>query len=420
MDKFVIHGGKKLTGTVEISGSKNAALPILIAGLLIARGETVIKNVPNLVDINTVLNLLQYLGVKIEWNKEEHVVALDASNLNRHEAPYDLVRKMRASFLVMGPLLARLKKARVSLPGGCVLGPRPIDYHLNAFKMLGAEIIEEKGYVSARAKTLKGTVIHFDRPSHTGAENVMMAACLAKGKTTIINAACDPEVVDLAKFLNKAGAKIKGAGFNVVEIEGVKELKPVEFSVMPDRLEAGTFIMAVGITGGEILLKPRCDSYLSIVIAKLKEAGIDFKAQKNGLKISRNGALKSIDITTFPYPGFPTDLQSSVMALCCKAKGTSHINETVFAERFTHVMELIRLGADIKIAGQEAIITGVNHLNGTSVMASDIRAGAGLVVAALAASGKSEILRVYHVDRGYEHIETKLGRLGADIKRVED
>jgi len=415
MDKFVIRGGKKLTGTVQISGSKNAALPILIASLLINRGETVIKNVPNLADIGTVLNLLQYLGVKIEWNKKEHVVVLDASNLNCHEAPYDLVRKMRASFMVMGPLLARLKKAKVSLPGGCVLGPRPIDYHLNAFKMLGAEIIEEKGYVSAVTKNLKGTVIHFDKPSHTGTENVIMAACLAKGKTTIINAACDPEVTDLAQFLNKAGARIKNAGFSVVEIEGVKELKPVEFSVMPDRLEAGTLIMAAGITGGEILLKPRCDSYLGIVVAKLKNAGIDFKMQKNGLKVSRNGTLKSIDITTFPYPGFPTDLQASAMALCCAAKGVSHINETVFAERFTHVMELVRLGADIKTAGQEAIITGVNKLKGASVMASDIRAGAGLVVAALAASGKSEILRVYHVDRGYENIETKLSRLGADI-----
>lgn len=419
MDKFVISGGKKLTGTVRISGSKNAALPILIAGLLIEKGETVIKNVPNLADIQTVLNLLEHLGVKVKTDKKEHVVALDASNLTCHEASYDLVRKMRASFLVMGPLLARINKAKVSLPGGCVLGPRPIDYHLNAFRLLGAKIVEEKGYVSGYVDSLKGAVIHFDRPSHTGTENVMMAACLANGKTTIINAACDPEVADLAEFLNLAGAKIKGAGNNITEIEGVKRLNPVEYSIMPDRLEAGTLMIAAGITGGNILLKPRIDRYLSMVIAKLKESGINFKLQKDGMRVSGDGSLKAIDVTTFPYPGFPTDLQASVMALCCVAKGISHINETVFTDRFTHVMELVRLGADIKVAGQEATITGVKHLEGTSVMSSDIRAGAGLVVATLAAAGQSEILRVYHIDRGYENIERKLEELGAEIKRMK-
>ncbi|MCD6162039.1 MAG: UDP-N-acetylglucosamine 1-carboxyvinyltransferase [candidate division Zixibacteria bacterium] len=419
MDKFVIHGGKRLSGTVEISGSKNAALPILIAGLLVEKGKTTIKNVPNLADIETILNVLNHLGVKSEWDKKEHIVIMDASNLSGYEAPYELVRKMRASFMVMGPLLARLKKAKVSLPGGCVLGPRPIDYHLTAFAALGAKITEGKGYVTVSIKKLKGAAIHFDKPSHTGTENVIMAACLADGKTTIVNAACDPEVIDLADFLNKAGAKIKGAGNNTIEIEGVRRLKPVEYSVMPDRLEAGTMIAAAGITGGEIVIKPRCDDYLSVVIAKLEKAGMKFKPQKNGLKVSSGGRLESIDLTTFPYPGFPTDLQASMMSLCCISKGISHIIETVFTDRFTHVMELIRLGADIKIAGQEAVITGVNRLNGASVMASDIRAGAGLVVAALAASGKSEILRVYHIDRGYEHIEAKLQKLGADIQRLK-
>jgi UDP-N-acetylglucosamine 1-carboxyvinyltransferase len=420
MDKFVINGGKKLSGTITLQGSKNAALPILVAGLLFEKGKTVIKNIPELADIDTMLKVLGHLGVKTNWNKSDRSVTLDASTITNFEAPYDLVRKMRASFLVMGPLLARCQKARVSLPGGCVLGPRPVDYHLKAFARLGATITEDQGYVTAEAKNgLNGTVIHFDKPSHTGTENVIMAACLAKGKTTIINAGCDPEVVDLANFLNNAGAKISGAGSTIVEIEGVKQLNPVEHTVMPDRLEAGTFIMAAAATGGELMIKPKCDQYLSIVNDKLMAAGVDIKPQKDGLWVSRKGPLDAIDITTFPYPGFPTDLQASILALTCVGKGISHIRETVFTDRFTHVMEMTRLGADIKVAGEEAIITGVERLTGASVMASDIRAGAGLVVAALAAHGTTEVLRVYHVDRGYEHIEDKLRSIGADIKREE-
>ena len=419
MDKFVIDGGRKLTGTVEISGSKNAALPILVAGLLVEKGKTVVKNVPDLADMDTILKVLTHLGVEIFWDKEESIVTVDAASIKNYDAPYDLVRKMRASFLVMGPLLARFNKARVSLPGGCVLGPRPVDYHIKAFTKLGAEISDVKGYVEATCKGLRGTVIHFDRPSHTGTENVMMAACLAKGKTTIINAACDPEVVDLARFLSCAGAKITGAGSNIIKIDGVKKLHPVEYTVMPDRLEAGTFMMAVGATGGKVLIKPLCDGYLSIVIDKLREAGIEIKRQKDAILVSRKNPLAPVDVTTFPYPGFPTDFQASIMAMCCISKGISHIRETVFSERFTHIMELIRLGADIKVSGQEAIVTGVKQLKGTSVMASDIRAGAGLVVAALSASGMSEILRIYHIDRGYEHIEKKLQKLGANIIREE-
>ncbi len=417
MDKFVVRGGTKLSGSVTISGSKNAALPILVAGLLVEKGETVIRNVPDLADISTVLNLLKHLGVEYHWHKDENTVTLDASNLKSHEAPYDLVRKMRASFLVMGPLLARFGKAKVSMPGGCVLGPRPIDYHLMAFMRLGAQVIDKQGYVTAKVSSLKGADIFFDRPSHTGTENVMMAACLAKGKTTIINAACDPEVVDVAEFLKKAGAKISGAGSTVIEIEGVKKLRGVEYSVMPDRLEAGTFIMAVGATGGEIRIKPNCDNILGMVNAKMRDAGLSFKSGKTGTTVSSNGKLKAIDFTTFPFPGFPTDLQASAMAMCCLGEGTSHIKETVFTDRFTHVMELVRLGADIRIAGQEAIVTGVKELRGASIMASDIRAGAGLVVAALAARGESEILRIYHIDRGYEAIELKLQALNADIVR---
>lgn len=419
MDKFIIKGGKSLSGEIKLSGSKNAALPILVAGLLIEKGKTVIKNVPNLADIETILKVLEYLGVKTEWNARNHIVALDAADLHSHEAPYDLVRKMRASFLVMGPLLARMRKARVSLPGGCVLGPRPVDYHIKAFKAMGAKINEEQGYVEASAPSLHGATIYFDKPSHTGTENVMMAACLGKGKTTIVNAACDPEVVDLAQFLNKAGAKISGAGGHQVQIEGVKRLAPIEYSIMPDRLEAGTLIMATASAGGEIVIKPRCDSYLGMVMARLGEAGVAFEARKGSLRVTRNGALKAIDIATFPYPGFPTDLQASAMPMCCLAKGISHIRETVFTERFTHVMELVRLGADIKVAGEEAIITGVPRLTGASVMASDIRAGAGLVVAGVAAGGETEILRIYHIDRGYERLENKLQQLGVEMRRVQ-
>jgi UDP-N-acetylglucosamine 1-carboxyvinyltransferase len=420
MDKFIINGGRKLSGEMTLQGSKNAALPILAAGLLFDKGQTTIKNVPNLADIDTMLQVLNHLGVKTTWDKSAQVVTMDASNIATGEAPYDLVRKMRASFLVMGPLLGRTGQARVSLPGGCVLGPRPVDYHLKAFARLGATIEEEQGYVKAIAKKgLKGTVIHFDKPSHTGTENVMMAACFAQGATTIINAGCDPEVVDLADFLNKAGAKIRGAGSVVMEVDGIKELNPVEHSVMPDRLEAGTFMMAVGTAGGEIKIKPNPEIFMSMVVDKLKESGLELRPEKDGLRVARRGALKALDITTFPYPGFPTDLQASALALSCLCEGISHIKETVFTERFTHVMELTRLGADIKVAGDEAMITGVKMLQGAGVMASDIRAGAGLVVGALGAIGTSEILRIYHVDRGYEHIENKLNSLGADVRRID-
>jgi UDP-N-acetylglucosamine 1-carboxyvinyltransferase len=420
MDKFVVNGKRKLTGELTLQGSKNAALPILAAGLLFTKGQTTIKNVPNLADIDTMLQVLNHLGVKTTWDKTAQVVTMDASNIETGEAPYDLVRKMRASFLVMGPLLGRTGQARVSLPGGCVLGPRPVDYHLKAFARLGATIEEEQGYVKAIAKNgLKGTAIHFDKPSHTGTENVMMAACLSPGTTTIINAGCDPEVVDLANFLNKAGAKIRGAGSVVMEIEGIKELKPVEHSVMLDRLEAGTFMMAVGTAGGEIKLSPDPSAFMSIVIDKLKDSGLELTSVKDGLKIAYKGTPKAMDITTFPYPGFPTDLQASALAMCCLCDGISHIKETVFTERFNHVMELTRLGADIKVAGEEAIITGVKGMQGAGVMASDIRAGAGLVVGALGASGITEILRIYHVDRGYQKIEDKLNSIGADIKRIE-
>jgi UDP-N-acetylglucosamine 1-carboxyvinyltransferase len=326
---------------------------------------------------------------------------------------------MRASFLVMGPLLARLKKAKVSLPGGCVLGQRPVNLHLLGLAKLGVQIIEEHGYVIATAEELKGNTIYFDRPTHTGTENIIMAGALSQGKTTLINAACDPEVVDLANFLNLMGAKIEGAGTPVINIHGVKKLKAVEYSPIYDRLEASTYMMAAGITGGYIELKNIELEHLSPVVYKLKQMGVEIDANKGRLKIIGPKKLKATSITTYPHPGFPTDMQSSIMALATIADGTSSIRETVFEDRFTHVMEYIRLGADIKISGDIATINGVPKLKGASVMASDIRAGAGLVLAGLSAEGTTEVLRVYHIDRGYEKMEEKLSRLGAEIKRVK-
>ena len=418
MDKFIVRGGKKLSGKVEISGSKNAALPIIVASLLAEMGKTVLSNIPNLMDIRTIIGVIKGLGAKATYDPESGRLVVDAADIKSHIAPYDLVRKMRASFLVMGPLLSRIGKARVSLPGGCVLGPRPIDQHILGFKRLGARVTESKGYISASAKVLKGTDIFFDRPSHTGTENVMMAAVLAKGKTAIINAACDPEVVDLAVFLNKMGARIEGAGSARIEINGVRKLRAAEHRIMPDRLEAGTFLLAVGACGGRIEIIETDPASNEILISKLRGTGMDIEVRKDKIVASRGGRPGSIRITTYPYPGFPTDLQAAAMAFAAIGNGTSYIRETVFTERFTHVMELQRLGADIIISGDEAVVNGVKRLNGASVMASDIRAGAGLTIGALAAGGESEILRIYHIDRGYQSIEKKFESLGGNIRRI--
>lgn len=418
MDKFIVRGGKKLSGKVEISGSKNAALPIIVASLLAEKGKTVLSNIPDLMDIRTIIGVIKGLGAKATYDPEAGSVIIDAADIKSHIAPYDLVRKMRASFLVMGPLLSRIGKARVSLPGGCVLGPRPIDQHILGFKRLGARLTESKGYISASAKVLKGTDIFFDRPSHTGTENVMMAAVLAKGKTAIINAACDPEVVDLAVFLNKMGARISGAGTARIEIAGVRQLRAAEHRIMPDRLEAGTFLLAVGACGGRIEIIETDPTSNEILISKLRGTGMDIEIRKDKIVASRGGRPGSIRITTYPYPGFPTDLQAATMAFAAIGNGTSYIRETVFTERFTHVMELQRLGADIIISGDEAVVNGVKRLNGASVMASDIRAGAGLTIGALAAGGESEILRIYHIDRGYQSIEKKFESLGGNIRRI--
>ncbi len=420
MDKFVIKGGKPLNGHIKVEGSKNAALPIIVASLLIEKGKTVIKNVPPLRDIYSIIKVIEFLGAVVTYDEKRHVMTVNAENLNGNTAPYELMRQMRASFLVLGPILARMGEAKVSLPGGCVLGARPVDFHIKAFQQMGAKVSEKRGYILAKAQPLVGGTIYFDRPSHTGTENILFGAVFAKGKTHITNAACDPEIVDVANFLNKAGAKIHGAGTPDIVIEPVKKLKNIEYSVSGDRLVAGTYMMAAAITGGKVKLTGVDPSHLTMVNHKLVEMGCKIAFAKNGLTIKGPKRPRPVTATTFPYPGFPTDLQAGLMAVCCISSGTSTIRETVFKDRFSHTMELRRLGADVNVSSDEATINGVNELLGAEVMASDIRAGAGIVLACLAASGKSEVLRVYHVDRGYNRMEEKLSSLGADIVRVNE
>jgi len=418
MDKFIIQGPNKLEGTITTDGSKNAALPIMAGALLIDSGATVIRNVPPLRDINTFIKVLEFLGAKVQYDSKECVVTINAAELNSNTAPYELMRQMRASFLVLGPILARLGEARVSLPGGCSLGARPVDYHIKAFQRLGAKIEEEAGYVVASGKPLTGQVVYFDRPSHTGTENLLFGACFARGATTIINAACDPEVVDVAEFLNKAGAKISGAGTPTVTIEPVGRLNAVAPTVSGDRLVAGTYLIGAAMTGGRIEVSGVAPEDLTMVNRKLEEMGCEISLTTDTVSLQAPRKLQATNITTFPFPGFPTDLQACMMAAACISSGTSHISETVFKDRFSHTMEMRRLGAEINLSGAEAVVHGVAGLKGAEVMAPDIRAGAGITLACLAAGGKSEVLRVYHIDRGYDHLEAKLASLGADISRT--
>lgn len=418
MDKFVINGGRKLNGSIKVEGSKNAALPIIASTILLKKGVSVLDNIPPLKDIYTIRKVLEFIGAKIEYDPKKMRMEIDCSQINDNVAPYDLMRQMRASFLVLGPLLARTGEAKVSLPGGCTLGPRPVDYHIQGFRTLGAEITEDAGYIIARAKQLKGTTVYFDRPSHTGTENILFGTVTAKGTTHIINAACDPEVVDVARFLNACGAKISGAGTASVVVEGVKSLKPASYKVTGDRLVAGTYMCGAAITGGSVEIKGIDPSHLTMVSRKLIEMGCEINEQKNGIFIKGPKIPKPIKVVTFPFPGFPTDLLPCIMAVATIASGTSRIKETVFEDRFSHMMELRRLGADITVALNEATLNGVSKLKGASVMASEIRGGAGLTLACLAAEGTSELLRVYHVDRGYSGLDEKLSSLGADIKRV--
>ena len=416
MDKIIIEGGHSLKGEVKISGAKNAALPILVSSLL-ADGWNTYTNIPDLKDIESTLLLLSSLGAKVE--REKDTVRIDASGLNNSEASYDLVRKMRASILVLGPLLARLKEARVSLPGGCAIGARPINLHLKGLAKLGVSVEVEHGYIKASVDCLRGNSIYFDISTVTGTENLMMAAVLADGVTILGNAAREPEIIAVADVLNKMGADIKGAGTSEITIRGVSSLKPVSVSIIPDRIEAGTFMVASALTGGDITLTGCRSDHLEAVIHKLSLTGTEVIVDGNNIRVKGPDKIKSVDVKTLAYPGFPTDMQAQFMVLMSVACGFSIISETIFENRFIHVSELRRMGAQIEVSGNSAVVQGVKQLSGAPVMASDLRASASLILAGLVARGKTEVNRVYHLDRGYQSIEAKFAKLGAAVKRVK-
>ena len=421
MDKILIEGGPRLRGEVSISGSKNASLPILAASLLTDE-KIGVKNVPDLSDISHMMHLLKELGVRAE-RLDDGTIETTPEHEDAFEAPYDIVRKMRASVCVLGPLLAKRKRARVSLPGGCVIGLRPIDLHLKGLAALGAKIDIEHGYIVAEADKLRGTDIFLGGPFGStvlGTANVTMAAVLAEGITIIESAACEPEVADLARFLNKMGARISGIGTPRLVIEGVKSIKGAEYSVIPDRIEAGTFMIAAAVTGGEVVLRGARSEHLGAVVDTLKQVNVALAREDNLCRVSSNGVLRSTDVTTHGYPGFPTDLQAQMMALLSVAGGISVITEKIYPDRYMHIAELNRMGARVRKEGASAIIEGVRSLSGAPVMASDLRASAALIVAGLVARGTTTINRVYHIDRGYEQIEKKFAALGAHIKRVSD
>ncbi|MFB3909644.1 MAG: UDP-N-acetylglucosamine 1-carboxyvinyltransferase [Candidatus Eisenbacteria bacterium] len=417
MDAIEIVGGKRLSGEIPISGAKNAALPMMTASLLLS-GETRIRNVPHLRDIVTMLELLRLLGV--EGGYEDHSLRLDATNIVSTEAPYDLVRQMRASIYVLGPLLARCGRARVSLPGGCAWGPRPVDLHIKGMEALGATVNLEHGYIMATCEgRLRGNRIAFDISSVGATGNVMMAATLARGTTRIENAACEPDIVALADFLIAAGAKIRGHGTKTIEIEGVDSLHPVAFTNIPDRIETGTYLAAGAITGGEIIATGARPEHVEIVLARLQEMGCAIHCEGDRISLRRDGPLRAVSLRTEVYPGFPTDLQAQFMALLCVAEGTGVITETIYFDRFTHVPELTRFGANISLQGNVATVRGVGQLQGARVMSTDIRASSALLLAGLVAGGTTTVSRIYHIDRGYEAIERKLAGAGASIRRIQ-
>lgn len=415
MDKFVVRGGKKLKGTVKISGAKNGVLAMMPATIL-APGIYTMENVPNLRDVWTMSRLLNDMGVYSELNGDE--LFIDSRNIYSFEAPYEHVKKMRASFYVLGPLVARFGRAKVSLPGGCAWGPRPVDLHLKGLEKLGAELRIEGGYVVASSNGLRGTTIHLDVPSVGATGNILMASVFAKGTTIISNAAIEPEITALAKFLVKMGAKIDGIGTNTLKIEGVETLSPTNEVIIPDRIEAGTFLIAGAITEGVVTIE-RCNPYhITSIISKLEEAGCELEIHEDKVTVRLEGPPKPVDITTAVYPGFPTDMQSQWVAFMLKAEGVAKVTETIYPDRFKHIPELQRLGAQVEMSENTAIVYGGKPLSGASVMGSDLRGSAALVLGALIAEGESEILRVYHIDRGYESIDKKLKKLGADIERV--
>ena len=423
MYKLKIQGGQRLQGEVVISGAKNAALPEICAALLTAE-PFVLRNVPRLQDVDTMLNLLRGMGVQVQWtspsndDEQSHELELNAKNITSLEAPYDLVKTMRASILVLGPLLSRFGKAKVSLPGGCAIGARPVEQHIKGLQAMGAEISVEHGYIVASAKRLQGARIRTDMVTVTGTENLLMSAVLAQGETVLENAAKEPEVVDLAELLIKMGAKIEGHGTDVIKIQGVDALHGCTHEVIPDRIEAGTFLCAVAATGGSVVLRNVNANHMGALLDKLRSAGAQIEVGENFIKIAANQRMLAQDFVTTEYPGFPTDMQAQFMALNCTAQGNSMVEETIFENRFMHVNELLRLGARIGINGRKASIEGVDTLQGATVMATDLRASASLVIAGLVAEGETIVDRIYHLDRGYDRMENKLRQLGAMIERV--
>jgi len=416
--KILVEKSGPLKGTVKLSGAKNSVLPILAASLL-AQEKCILEDIPGLKDVDVICELLASIGADVKARTKDGLIEVNSSRIDNFEAPYELIRKMRASFLVLGPLLARMGKARISLPGGCAIGTRPIDLHLKGFQALGAKIDVGHGYVEASADKLIGDRIYLDFPSVGATENIMMAATMAEGTTIIENAAEEPEIVDLANFLNAIGAKIKGAGTDTIKIQGVKELGGTRHAVIPDRIEGGTFMVAAAMTKGDVTITNVLSDHLKPIIAKLKECGVEIMVNGDSIRVNAKNGFLATDIKTLPYPGFPTDMQAQFMALLSIAKGTSVVIETVFENRFMHAAELKRMGANIKIDGRSAVVEGVDFLQGAQVKATDLRAGAALILAGMVAEGTTEISDVYHLDRGYVSIEKKLQALGANIKRVE-
>ena len=419
MEKLIVKGGNRLVGAVKTSGAKNAVLPIIAASIL-GTTPSHLDEVPMLEDVHTISEVLKCLGLAVECSPEKNVLDIDSTEITSYEAPYELVRTMRASFLVMGPLLARIGKARISMPGGCAIGARPIDIHLKGFEALGVKIEQGHGYIEASApEGLKGTSIYFDFPSVGATENIMMAASLAEGTTILENAAEEPEIVDLANYLNKMGAKIRGAGTDTIRIEGVEKLHGADYTIIPDRIEAGTYMIAAAMTGGDIVVENVLPEHQKPLIAKLREAGAVVEEDIDKVRVIGKNQLKAVSIKTQPYPGFPTDMQAQMMAMMVIAEGRSKVTETVFENRFMHVVELNRMGAQISTEGRSAVIDGPCKLTGCDVRATDLRAGAAMILAGLVAEGTTRIGDLHHIDRGYENIVAKLKNLGADIERVD-
>ena len=420
MEKLIIHGGNRLEGRVKISGAKNAVLPIIAATLLGQDAPSLLDEVPALEDVHTITEVLKKLGVKAEFDETKHQLKVDSTVIGSCESPYDLVRKMRASFLIMGPLLARCGQAKISLPGGCAIGTRPIDLHLKGFEALGADIKIGHGFIEATApEGLKGAKIYLDFPSVGATENILMAASMAEGQTILENPAQEPEIVDLANYLNVMGAKIRGAGTNVIKIDGVPKLMGRDYTIIPDRIEAGTYMVAAAMTKGDVYIENAISEHLKPVIAKLKEAGVTIEEDVNGIRVVCNKRPKAVDIKTMPYPGFPTDMQAQFMAMLAVSEGTGLVTETVFENRFMHVDELKRMGSNIKIDGRTSVVEGVETLMGCQVKATDLRAGAAMVLAGLVAEGETQVGYIHHIDRGYDNLVDKLVGLGADICRVD-